>query len=160
MLNTGNKRFIVGPTAQITADEQQLKELAFRLDVPKDEVSAFVDGIRAIVPIPTELLLQMLCTMNHLLNGETLELSDVAIYDEEQTLIKTSVEKRRTARQYDDDAAQKQAHNTLAIEEALMDIVRKGDTVALKRWLSQASAVQGGIIAADQLSASSGISLL
>ena len=47
----------------------------------------------------------MLCTVNHLLNGERLELSDVAIYDDEQTLIKTSVEKRRTARQYDEDSA-------------------------------------------------------
>lgn len=151
VLNADGKRLVVGPTAQITADEQQLRELAFRLDVPKDEVPAFVDGMRAIVPLPAETVLQMLCTMNHLLNGETLELSDVAIYDDEQTLIKTNVEKRRTARHYDEDAAQKQAHNTLAIEEALMGIVRKGDTVALKRWLAQAPAVQGGKIAADQL---------
>ena len=151
VLNTGNKRFVIGPTAQITADEQQLKELAFRLDVPKDEVPVFVDGMRAIVPLPTELLLQMLCTMNHLLNGETLELSDVAIYDDEQMLIKTNVEKRRTAKHFAEDADKRQAHNTLAIEEALMDIVRKGDTVALKRWLSQAPPVQGGKVAADQL---------
>lgn len=151
VLNTGNKRFIIGPTSQIMAEEQQLRELAFRLDVTRDEVPVFVDGMRAILPLPAETILQMLCTVNHLLNGETLELSDVAIYDDEQTLIKTHVEKRRTARQYDEDAAHKQAHNTLAIEEALMDIVRKGDTVALKRWLSQAPAVQGGRIAADQL---------
>ena len=151
VLNAGSKRFIIGPTSQIMAEEQQLKELAFRLDVPKEEVPAFVDGMRAILPLPAETLLQMLCTMNHLLNGETLELSDVAIYDDEQSLIKTNVEKRRTARNYDEDASQKQAHNTLAIEEALMGIVRKGDTVALKRWLSQAPAVQGGKIAADQL---------
>lgn len=151
VLNTEDVRFIIGPTAQIMADEQQLRELAFCLDVPKDETSAFVDGLRAIQPLPAETLLQMLCTVNHLLNGERLELSDVAIYDDEQTLIKTSVEKRRTARQYDEDSARRQAHNTLAIEEALMDIVRKGDSVALKRWLSQAPAVQGGRIAADQL---------
>lgn len=73
--------------------------------MPKDETSAFVDGIRAIQPLPAETMLQMLCTVNHLLNGERLELSDVAIYDDEQTLIKTSVEKRRTARQYDEDSA-------------------------------------------------------
>ena len=151
VLNAGNKRMIVGPTSQITADEQQLRELAFRLDVPQDEVSAFTDGMRAIVPLSTEMILQMLCTVNHLLSGEALELSDVAIYDDEQTLIKTNVEKRRTARHFAGEAAQKQTHNTLAIEEALMGIVRKGDTVALRRWLSQAPPVQGGQIAADQL---------
>ena len=151
VLNAGNKRLVIGPTAQITADEQQLKELAFRLDVPKEEVPVFVDGMRAIVPLPTELLLQMLCTMNHLLNGETLELSDVAIYDDEQVLIKTNVEKRRIAKHDAEQMGERQAHNTLAIEEALMGIVRKGDTVALKRWLAQAPPVQGGKVAADQL---------
>lgn len=151
ILNTEKKRFIVGPTARITAEEQQLKALAFRLDVPREEIPAFVEGMRGIQPLPAETVLQMLCTVNHLLNGETLELSDVAIYDDEQTLIKSSVEKRRTAIRYDADPARQRAHNTLAIEEALLGIVRKGDTAALKRWLSQAPAVQGGIIAADQL---------
>ena len=70
--------------------------------MPKEETAAFVDGMRAILPLPAETLLQMLCTLNHLLNGgETLELSDVTIVDDEQKLIKTRVEQRRTAKQYD-----------------------------------------------------------
>ena len=151
VLNTDSKRFIIGPTSQIMADEQQLRELAFRLDVPKDNVSVFVSSMQTIFQLPTETLLQMLCTMNHLFTGETLELSDVTIYDDEQILIKTNVEQRRTAMHYAENANTQQAHNTLAIEETLMDIVRKGDAVALKRWLSQAPAIQGGKIATDQL---------
>ena len=152
VLNTGTVRFIVGPTSQIMADEQQLNELAFRLDVSKDEVPAFVDGMRAIVRLPAETMLQMLCTLNHFLNeGEKLELTDIAIYDDEQSLLKTSVEKRRTEKTYAEDIAAREEHNTLAIEEALMDIVRKGDTVALQRWISQAPPVRGGKIAGNQL---------
>ena len=56
------------------AGEQKLRELAFRLDVPREEVPAFVEGMNAIVRLPVETLLQMLCTLNHLLNsGEMLE---------------------------------------------------------------------------------------
>ena len=152
VLNAGPVRFVVGPTSQIMADEQQLKELAFRLDVPTGEVPAFVEGMRAIVRLPAETLLQMLCTLNHLLNGgEKLELSDIAIYDDEQLLIKTDVERRRTERTYAEDVAAREAHNTLAIEEALLGIVRRGDTVALRRWIAQAPPVRGGQIAGDQL---------
>ena len=152
VLNAGDVRIIVGPTAQIMADEQKLRELAFRLDVPREEVPAFVEGMNAIIRLPAETLLQMLCTLNHFLNGgERLELSDLAIHETEQALIKTGVERRRTSRVYEQDVRGKQEHNTLAVEEALMGIVRRGDSVALRRWLASAPAVQGGTIAGDQL---------
>ena len=152
VLNAGDVKLVVGPTSQIMADEQKLRELAFRLDVPREEVSAFVEGMNAILRMPVETLLQMLCTMNHFLNrGEKLKISDLAIHDGEQALLKSGLEQRRTERVYEEDAAQRQAHNTLSIENVLMDIVRRGDSAALKSWLSQASAVQGGTIAKDQL---------
>lgn len=152
VLNFGEYRMIVGPTSQIMADEQKLRELAFRLDVPKDEVHAFAEGMNTIVRLPVETLLQMLCTMNHLLNhGEKLKIYDLAIHEQEQKVIKTNVEARRTSRVYVEDAAERQAHNTLALEDALMEIVRKGDTAALRAWLSQAPPIQGGTIAKDQL---------
>ncbi|MBQ3276891.1 MAG: helix-turn-helix domain-containing protein [Oscillospiraceae bacterium] len=151
VLNAGDIKIVVGPTAQIMADAQKLRELAFRADVPPEEVPAFVEGMNAIVRLPVETLLQMLCTMNHFLNGgEKLELSDLAIHETEQALIKSGVERRRTSRVYEEVPAQ-QAHNTLALEEALMGIVRRGDSVALRRWLSAAPAIQGGTIAGDQL---------
>ena len=152
VLNAGDVKLVVGPTSQIMANEQKLRELAFRLDVPKEEVPAFIEGMNAILRMPVETLLEMLCTMNHLLNrGEKLKISDLAIHDGEQALLKSGLEQRRTELVYEEDNHQRQAHNTLSIENVLMDIVRRGDSAALKSWLSQASAVQGGTIAKDQL---------
>lgn len=152
VINFKNASIVIGPTSQVMANEQDLKELAFRLDVPKDRVSAFVTGMQGIVHLPVETLLEMLCTLNHFLNGgERLRISDVAIYSDEQKSIKTSVEKRRTARVYEGAPAPTNMHNVLALEEALMEIVRKGDTVALKRWMSETPAIRGGTIAPNQL---------
>lgn len=152
VLNAGKRKLVVGPTSQIMADDQRLKELAFRLDVPKEEVGAFLNGMNAIVRMPVETLLEMLCTLNHFLNGgETLQLSDLAIHETEQALLKTGAEQQRTKRVYAEEASARQAHNTLAVENVLMEIVRQGDTAALKGWLSQAPAIQGGMIAKDQL---------
>ena len=152
VLNAGEIKMIVGPTAQIMADGQKLRELAFKADVPPEEIPAFVEGMNAILRMPVETLLQMLCTVNHFLNGgEMLQLSDLAIYEKEQTMMKAGVEQRRTSQYYGEEAQPQQTHNTLAIEEALMDIVRRGDTVSLKRWLAAAPAIKGGTIAGDQL---------
>ena len=151
VLNSSSVRVVIGPTSQIMADEQSLKKLAFDLDVPQNEVGFFIDGMNAIARIPVETLLQMLFTINHLLNGEKLEISDIAIHEDMQQNLKSDTEKQRTVRRYDEEKPETQAHNTLAIENAIMSIVSKGDTVALRRWASAAPAVSGGRIAGTEL---------
>ncbi|MBR2739003.1 MAG: helix-turn-helix domain-containing protein [Lachnospiraceae bacterium] len=152
VLNADDVRIVIGPTAQIMAEEQKLRELAFQAGIPQDEVSAFVDGMNAITRMPAETLLQMLCTINFFLNsGETLEISDLTIRSGEQAWLKDGAERRRSSEEREANDPDKQAHNTLAIEEYLMDIVRRGDTAALSRWLASAPAVRGGTIAGDQL---------
>ena len=152
VLNAPAGALVVGPTSQIMAGEQDLRELAFRLDVPPGVVNAFVAAMRGIQRLPVETLLQMLCTVNHFLNGgERLTLSDVAIAGDEQRTIKTSLEQRRTRKVYEEGPPPGEAHNTLALEELLMDLVRRGDTAALKGWMAAAPAVRGGTIAPNQL---------
>lgn len=152
IINAGNASIVIGPTSQVMANEQTLRELAFKLDVPKENVPIFIAGMNGITHLPVETLLSMLCTVNHFLNGgEMLTVSDIAIFSEEQQAIKTGIEKRRTARVYEETPQPQETHNVLAIEEALMEIVRKGDTAALRRWLQQVPAVRGGTIAPTQL---------
>ena len=152
VLNAKDVKIVVGPTSQIMADGQKMKELAFKADVPPEEVPAFVNGMNAIRRIPIGTLLGMLFTVNHFLNGgETLELSDLAISESMQREIKSGVEQTRTSAVYDGAERSKRPHNTLGIEQALMSIVRSGDSVALRRWLTSAPAVHAGTIAADQL---------
>ena len=150
IVNLKNQRIVIGPTAQIPADDQALRELAFSLDVAKDEVRVFTDGMKMISRLPLETLLTMLCSVNYVLSGEKLELKDVAIQKDEQTMIKKQVEKRRTENTYE-NARGFTPHNTLQLEEALMEMVQKGDSAALREWISAAPPVRGGILASDQL---------
>ena len=150
VLNAGDIRIVVGPTSQIMGNDQKMKELAFECDVAPEDVDAFVEGMNAIRRLPVEKLLQILCTVNYFMNGgETLELSDLAIRQSVQEELKSKTEQKRTLKIYEETDGQQ--HNTLNIEEAITRIVRKGDTVALKRWLASAPAVHGGTLAGDQL---------
>ncbi len=150
VLNCGETKIVVGPTAQVIPTDRALRELAFQADVPREQTQAFLDGIKALTRMPLGTLLTMLCTLNHFLTGEELELSDLAIHEAEQQRLKHAVERKRTERKFEAEP-NRLPHSTLQIEEALMDIVRKGDTAALRQWISQAPPVRGGILAADQL---------
>ena len=137
VLNAPGGTIVMGPTCQI---------------MPREEVPSFLTAMNGIQRLPVETLLQMLCTMNHFLNGgETLTISDVAIYIDQQRTIKAGLEQRRTRRVYEEPPRPPEGHNTLAVEEALMDLVRRGDTAALKGWMAAAPAVRGGTIAPTQL---------
>ena len=152
IINSPKGTIVIGPTSQVIGSEQELRQLAFQADVPKEEVHEFIAGMQAIMRLPVETLLEILCTINHFLNGgEKLTLSELTIRSDEQKTIKENVEKRRTKRVYEEIPAKRETHNSLAIEEALMDIIRRGDSAALRTWFSQAPAVKGGTIAPNQL---------
>ncbi len=152
IVNSGATKFVIGPTRQIIESDQELRELAFRADVAEDEIDAFVSGMKRIVRMPLESILQILCTVNHVLNGEKLSLKDVTIYDaDQQTLLRrqnTAQAEQKLTVQIEQTQG---PHNTYDLEQMLLRIVRKGDTAALKEWIAHAPAVRGGVLAAEQL---------
>ena len=152
IINFGTKKLILGPTRQFASTDQELREMAFRLDVPPEETEEFLTGMKSIIRMPLESILQILCTMNYILNGEKLSLQDITIYDSEQDILNRDAMATREAQSYSaDDLPAQDTHNTFALEQAIMTIVRKGDTAALQEWMRSAPAVRGGIIAAEQL---------
>ena len=155
VVNSGGWKVVLGPTRQVAGGGQELRELAFRADVPPEAVEDFVQGMKSIVRLPLDSVMQILCTMNHVLNGETLGLGDIAIYEAEQAGLKETLEQQRASHALEpplpNPPVQQNAYGTLALENALTGMVRRGDSEALKRWIAAAPAVRGGVLAADQL---------
>ncbi len=69
VVRSGDTRLIMGPTRQLPATDQQLRELAFLSNVPADAVQEFIQTMRSLVPMPLESLQQILCTLNYVMNG-------------------------------------------------------------------------------------------
>lgn len=149
IVNSADKKIIIGPTSQVSAGDQELRELAFRSDVPPEDTDDFVSGMKSIVRMPLESILQILCTINYILNDEKLGLEDIAIYDGQQISLDQLLG-HLEEQEFSPD--QRQAvHNTLELEDVVMDMVRRGDTAALREWISSAPAVRGGVLASTQL---------
>lgn len=154
IVNFDENKIVIGPTRQIKASEKDLRELAFQLDLLQENADDFVRAMQSIIPMPLDSIMQMLCVVNHVFNGEKLKLEDIQIYDFNQTELKQSLENERTEKSFtalSEIQQQHEIHNTLAIEQTLMNIVRKGDTAALREWIDKAPAVRGGILASNEL---------
>ena len=154
IINSEKYKIVLGPSRQWTANKTDLTELAFECDVPKDETENFISSMESLVAMPLNSVLQTLCSMNFVLNGEKLSLADITIYDEEQIKLSDEITAKQTETHYEEtnDLSNDTAvHNTLALEQTIMNFVRHGDTAALKEWLKSAPAVRPGILSSDTL---------
>lgn len=151
IVNSRDIKLIIGPTRQTENTTQELRELAFRADVPPEDTDDFVSAMKSIIRMPLESIMQMMCTMNYVLNGEKLSLQDITIFDSQQDLLRDTTARRSPASSPPEAGHAVNVHNTFELEQTLMSIVRKGDTAALREWLKKAPAVNGGILAKEQL---------
>ena len=152
IINSDSYKIIIGPTRQTGNTDQELRELAFQLDVAPEDTQDFVTGMKSIIRMPLESIMQILCTMNYVLNGEKLSLQDIAVFDDQQDVLSKDAVAKQDVQQYSEENIPLQdVHNTFELEQTVMTMVRKGDIAALREWIKAAPAVRGGIIAAEQL---------
>lgn len=150
ILISGETRFIVGPTRQLPASDQELREFAFHMGLNKEEAEEFSRSIKAIVNMPVESLLLMLCSINYMINGEKLELKDLTITTAEQESLDT-IRASQVIEKGSELQPPTPPHNSYSQEQAILCIVRKGDTAALHTWMKRAPAIRGGILAPEHL---------
>ena len=144
---SGDCRIVIGPSRQAAAQDQELKDMAFELGLAADDVSDFISGMKQILRLPLESLMQMMCAVNFLVNHEKITLND--LIGGENTL---ELEKKRSEERLSEKTVPpEELHNTLAIEQTIMNIIRKGDVAALESFAQDAPAVRPGMMAREQL---------
>lgn len=149
IVNSGDTKIVIGPTRQMVPEEQELKELAFEMNLPGDDLEEFVTGMRSIIPMPLESILQTLCALNHVVNGEELTLKDIYLHDGISDIgtgmqIQGGVE-------YAKSVEENAMHNSYFVEEAIMHIVRTGDVPALEEYMKTIPSFRIGKLANDQI---------
>ena len=148
IVDSGTYRIVIGPSRQTAAQDQELRDMAFELDLPPDDVPDFLTGMKQIVRFPLESLMQMLCAINFMVNHEKLTLNDLIGGGESQF----GLEEKRTGKRISEEGTpSEELHNTLAIEQTIMNIIRKGDVAALEAFVQDAPAVRPGTMAREQL---------
>ena len=63
---------VIGPSRQTNMSEKDLRALAFACEVELSRKDAFLSAMKSLVQMPLGSILQILCTMNYVMNGEKL----------------------------------------------------------------------------------------
>lgn len=153
IVRTERHTIVIGPSRRTPMTDHDLRELAFACNLEFAQVEAFSAAMRTLVQMPLGSLVQILCAMNYVLNGEKRSLEDVTIYDFEQVNFEALIQNEHFDKHYEKQAEYepRETHNTLTLEQTLMQMIEKGDVSALCEWLSHAPSVRGGVIANDAL---------
>ena len=152
IVNSNHGTVVIGPSRQTPMSERDMRALAFECGLETARIDEFISAMKALTEMPLSSIIQILCTVNYVLNGEKLCLEDVTICDLEQSGIDSLMESERFERSYGErEYLPNEAHNTLALEQSLMQMISRGDVGALYEWFSGAPGVRGGIIANDAL---------
>lgn len=147
IVNCGDVKIVIGPSRQVPCPESILKEIAFKCDV--DDTEDFVNAMKLIIPMPYEAVLQMLCAVNFVLNGEKMTLNEITEAAEQQDILNQIA--TSYSEQSQDSGYEMPLHNTLDLENEIKDMVRKGNVASLRQWIDKAPAIRGGIVAHDQM---------
>lgn len=154
IVNYHKYSFILGPTRQIVNTNQQLREIAFLADVATKDINEFVDIMKGLATMPIDILLQILCSLNYMVNDEKLTIQDVAIIETHQAILKDVLETEHINKNFselpNDDPVQS-ARNSINTEETIMRMIRQGNTAFLKQWISSVPSVKAGKLANDEL---------
>lgn len=147
-----NQSIIIGPARQSSPSEQYLHKLAFDLSVDPDDMPEFLSSMKVIIQMPLESILQILCTIHYVITGKKIGLNDLSIIDSTQESLSKELLETQASQLIDNAPIDiGSAHNTYKIEQQLLDMIRRGDTVRLKEWTKSAPAVRPGKVAADML---------
>ena len=146
--NDGTK-IIVGPNRTLPITDQELKDLAFKLDVCPDDVEVFIQSMRNIAQIPLNSIIISMLTVNYVINGEMLTLNDIVPFDELGSGTISSLGEKDGASMGSE--TEKVFNNSLSIEEAVCRLVRHGDLESLNRYVYEAPSINYGLLAKDQL---------
>ena len=150
VFTSGCRKIIIGPTRLVPNSLQELHDMAFLADVPQENITEFIAGMKAIVGLPLERLMQMLCLLTYLVNGRKMNIEQVEIYEEQQENFQRNIVQQSSSITESGQLYRK-VSNTFSAEKTMLDIVAKGDVTYLNEWLAKPPAVQSSILADDLL---------
>ena len=141
-------RIVVGPSRQTAAQDQELRDMAFGLALSSDDLPDFLSAMKQIVRLPLESMMQMMCAVNFMVNREKVTLNEL-VGGGEDAFGPASI--RSGPLTPETETPPEELHNTLAVEQTIMNIIRKGDVAALEAFVQDAPAVRPGVMAREQL---------
>jgi len=144
---------VIGPSRLSDMTESDIRSLAFSLDVPAEDYEAFSQGIRGIIHMPPESLLQIISTMHYVLNNRKTELEDIRQIGENQGEItdELNYSYARAKLASTEEMTLADRYKSYQTERLLCEYVRHGDTEGFLKWCETAPTLRTSVLSKDYL---------
>jgi len=148
-----DKVLVIGPSRLSDLTEQEIRLFAFSLNVPNEEYEEFRLGIRSIIHMPLDSLLQILSTLNYVLNNEKIELEDIKIIESSQDRITDNFNyDYAESRIYPtEEIALSDRYKAYQVEQLLCEYIRHGDVAGFLNWCETAPSLRTSVLSKDYL---------
>ena len=144
-----SSQVVLGPTRQTENTDRELEKMAFDLSIASEKRKQFVQAMKNLIRFPLDSFLQMLCSINFMMNHEKLSLRDIPIYGIGLPELPADAVPDPTGT--DSQNIKDYPYTGYDTEQQLMQIVSKGDEAAFLAWAKSAPAIRPGIMSSDQL---------
>ena len=146
-LNHGSYMIVVGPFRSQTPQNHELTKIAFNLELDKDDIPEFIDSMKMIISMPLSSIIQSLCMLNFILNGEKLAISDVIIDKEKALVNHDEIQSKIIDDKVDDSITN--SNSAYVLEKEIERIVEHGEINELETLLRKAPSARSGILSSD-----------
>ena len=126
IVNSDDYKIVIGPTSQVPNSTPTLRDLAMQLDIPGDDIDDFIIAMQDITHIPLDDAIQKQFI-------ESMNKHDADMFFSDETTQSITL------------------HNTYDLEQNVMNMVRKGDYMALTGLIEKSAALKIGTMSNDQL---------
>ena len=145
IVNTPEYCFIAGPVSELSIPENELKKVAFKLNLRDTETSVFLKEMKALSGIHLDTLIQALILYNFAVNQTMYNISDIRIQNTEQRDIASEM-KETEYHQANTDVFANHARS-YAIEKDIINKIMHGDVDGLIDGATKIPAVSSGNLA-------------
>jgi len=145
---------ILGPARHMSMSDQELKKMAFDLYVDTNDIDTFVLGMKAIIKMPLDSILQIMCTINFELNHEKLVPADITVFDKDQLVLYQEISDEELLFENYIPSSEPEQEDIIAtyqIEQDIVNMVRCGDMDALHNWVKNAPVAKPAYTSPDSL---------
>ena len=138
ILNSNNLKIIIGPSLNPTITNQQLYKMAFDLNIEPNSIDNYIKSLKTLVKMPLSSILQILCTLNYVFNGEKVDISNLEGQNNELLLP-------------NEEISEADAYRSINIEEKICSFIMDGDIEGFHLWIKQAPTIKEGKVADNYL---------
>lgn len=148
-----DKTLVIGPSRLTDLSESEIRLLAFSLEVAKEDYEDFSQGIRSIVHMPLDSLLQIVSTLHYVINQEKIELEDIKIVKEKQEDITNEFHYDYVKSKMDsvEEVTLSDYYKAYQVEQLLCEYIRHGDIDGFLSWCENAPSLRTAPLSKDYL---------